>query len=187
MTMKMISSIDLTLLSNYLLIILLLTIKPSKFMNPMHAKIILIVFIFISMFNFNFMSYNHMIPMIMFLILIGGLMIIFLYFTSFIGKFSPINIKNSILTYLNIIMFLFFMFFSYEKYVYFPWLINISRIMPLNNLYLESPKNMNNSLLTMYSINDGMSMLFILFFLLYSLYVIIKLCKSSGKTMRKMT
>nr|QES86267.1 NADH dehydrogenase subunit 6 [Diodontus polytylus] len=163
--------------SNYFYIPLLMSFSTLIFplmneeIHPLNLMIILIIYSlsFSLLINFN----NNIYPYILFLIMIGGMMIMFLYFTSLINneksKTSTFSIYSSILFIITFSMISFFKFNSKESLI-------------LINPY----KNLNSNSMSIYSEHLTETTSFLIYFLFFSMVMVIKLCKSTNLPLRKL-
>nr|WDE24471.1 NADH dehydrogenase subunit 6 [Psyllaephagus sp.] len=164
---------------------------PSFYKNihPLIFTIILMMFnIFISMNMSNF-SDSGWWSFILFMIIVGSMLVLFLYFTSFINNMimslKITFMKNFILKFFITLMMMMFLmknlfinlnfwtnlFFEIKK------LSNFS-----NNFYMIDPNNLSN----MYSYNMNYSTLLSVIYLLAALTFIVKMILINKFTLRKM-
>lgn len=154
-----------------ILILILLSI-PIKFNNfhPIKIILILIILTLIISLKINLIK-KSWINFFILLIIIGGLMVIFLYITSLnnnlLLKFNLINILKNLLKLFILIVFLIFIYKTYI--IYFnnqdSWNLNL-------NLFEE--KN-NFSIIKLFNINK-IPLIFIILYLYFSLICIINIC-----------
>nr|AZL93461.1 NADH dehydrogenase subunit 6 [Prosevania sp. ZJUH_2016031] len=142
-----------------IILISILLIPLTKFLiNPFYLSLTLLTFNFLVIFNMNMLINNFWFSYISFLILIGGLMILFMYFTSI----SP-NILHK--SYKKIWMILFFIL-----------------LMKLNHSHTYSPSiNSTNKIyffeFNQMSIYNNMNWYLSMFFICYLLIMLILVIK----------
>nr|AZL93449.1 NADH dehydrogenase subunit 6 [Pristaulacus sp. ZJUH_2016030] len=165
---------------------------PSKFLsnNPLFFTLNLFFYIiFLTLFmsiNFNSFWFSFT----LFLIMIGGMMILFLYFTSIspneffsISKFKIfiILIKLFYIIYLTLLFLFYFDFFTLIFSLNFYEITFLSMFFNFNYLINLNSFNLNPIFIKpIYKIS-----LFIIMFLLFSLITITKLCLNKNKPLRK--
>nr|YP_010845357.1 NADH dehydrogenase subunit 6 [Tetrastichus howardi]QXM14791.1 NADH dehydrogenase subunit 6 [Tetrastichus howardi] len=181
----MMMSIQLILLMILSIINLFINMCPSnnKIIHPIILSLILLLLLMSSSltielyYNMNWISY------LMFLIMIGGLMIIFLYFTSFIGNMKMSLKWNYIIMYpMKIILMFMFMFliFIYIKFNY-PWYFISMDISNYMNFY-----QIKFNTMYMYMYNKNYSLLICMIYLLIMLMFIVKICINKKISLRKL-
>nr|UVU30525.1 NADH deshydrogenase subunit 6 [Odontocolon albotibiale] len=149
---------------------LTILITPAKIfkLHPITMMLMLMLFTILMSMKMNFMFKSWM-PYILFLIMIGGLMIIFMYITSIANnELFTLNLKNITLLsfkYLIITMIMFFLlkmnFFNLMKMKSIFTIIMDEELINMNYMYMES-------------FND--SMYFLMNYLYYSLICIMNIC-----------
>nr|QES86261.1 NADH dehydrogenase subunit 6 [Diodontus minutus] len=153
----------------------------SKFTHPLNLMILLIIYtLSISLFiNFNsIFIYSY----ILFLIMIGGMMIMFLYFSSLINneksKTSNYTILSSLLIILSFILII-LMKFNYlnKSFILINDMLNPMEI--INSNYMFETENI-------YSYNLSEMTSFLIYFLFFSMIMVIKLCKKTNLPLRKL-
>nr|YP_010297279.1 NADH dehydrogenase subunit 6 [Lamennaisia nobilis]UML36895.1 NADH dehydrogenase subunit 6 [Lamennaisia sp.] len=165
---------------NMTIILLLINLIPShyKSFHPMILGSILMLFNIQLTMNLSIYLPKSWWSFISFLIIIGGLMILFLYFTSFINNMI-MNIKLIFLKnfFFKIIIFLMFIMMMFMKMKNFSiWYNNIEE-MNLNNQV--------NKIIYMYMYNMNFSILISIFYLLTSLTLLVKMLILNKYTLRK--
>nr|YP_010555018.1 NADH dehydrogenase subunit 6 [Ooencyrtus plautus]UYP50998.1 NADH dehydrogenase subunit 6 [Ooencyrtus plautus] len=165
---------------NISLILLIINIFPSsyKMLHPMILGSVLFLFNILMSFNLSLYLDNNWWSFISFLIIIGGLMILFLYFTSFINNMimsmKMIFWKNFMLKMVILILFIFMMMFYKNKFLI--WY----KFKEMNYLNLNFLKLL---LLYMYMMN--LMNLMSIFYLLLTLTLIVKMILMNKYTLRK--
>nr|YP_010934917.1 NADH dehydrogenase subunit 6 [Lamennaisia ambigua]WKV28910.1 NADH dehydrogenase subunit 6 [Lamennaisia ambigua] len=165
-------------LSTLLLMINLLPMHYNHF-HPLILGSILMIFNIMFSLNLSLYLYSSWWSFISFLIIIGGLMILFLYFTSFINNMimsiKLIFLKNYFFKILICLMFLMIMFYKFNEFsIWYNYIPQIYK----NKIY---------KILFMYMYNLNMSMMISIFYLLMSLTFLVKMLISNKFTLRKLT
>nr|AEV76944.1 NADH dehydrogenase subunit 6 [Camponotus vafer] len=172
---------------NYFLHLMFLFIMLLFLMNmnnhPIMIMIIILIYSSLICLNMSLWKSNYILSIFLFLMMISGLLIIFLYFSSLISNVQFKLKPNLIAIFLFMInsMFMFYIFkynntsimliYKYKFHENNPlMLINKSTFNYILNLY-EYPLN-NLTILSM-------------FYLLFSLFIIIKICSSKSISLRK--
>jgi len=161
-----------------LIIIFRFTIKNS---HPIFILIILILYRIITCLIISKWSQNFIYSIILFLIIIRGLLIIFLYFSSLISNeqnnlnFKPLIIVNFII---NLIFLIFFYTTKLNTYPIYTSIENI-KITYLNI-------NLFQNIIYIYSYPFNNLTLICIFYLLITLLIIIKICSIKNSSLRKL-
>nr|AIW06073.1 NADH dehydrogenase subunit 6 [Polyrhachis dives] len=147
--------------------------------HPTVIMIILLIYSLLTCLNMSLWKSNYIFSIILFLMMISGLLIIFLYFSSLISN-EQFNFKLSLLNLsfmiLNSFLFFFYFNFSINSYKY-----NFSEINPILKINLSKFYSILN--IFEYPLNN-MTILS-MFYLLISLFSIIKICSMKFFSMRK--
>lgn len=156
------------------LLIIIIIITPSKNITPPPIIIILIliIIIFIISIKINFINYNW-ISFILFLTIIGGLIIIYIYITSIANnELFFINLKLLLINLIKISPFwLIYIFLNLKN--------NEINIFILNNLEYYSIQKINFNLSifnNLYKENNNNITYFIIIYLYYTIIIIINIC-----------
>jgi len=153
------------------LLILIIIATPSKKIkfNPINFLLLLIIFTLILSLKINFLI-NSWRSYILFLIIIGGLIIIFIYITS---------LSNNEISYLNLKI-IYINFFKVFPLILIITLIFIFFInLEINNLFiwnLNYKKNYNSNFFEIFINFYNFNNLFIINYLFYRLICIINIC-----------
>lgn len=173
--------IKLIYLKFFLIIIIFLIfyIILSNYIHPIYLLISIIIYRGIICFLISAWSYNFIYSIILFLIIIRGILIIFLYFSSLISndqtKFS-INISIILRLLLNSIIFLSIIkYFNYPNYNFNEILI----IFQINN-------NIFNNIKYIFTYPFRNITIICILYLLLTLFTIIKICSIKSSTLRKL-
>nr|YP_010250553.1 NADH dehydrogenase subunit 6 [Cerceris quinquefasciata]QTV22621.1 NADH dehydrogenase subunit 6 [Cerceris quinquefasciata] len=137
--------------------------------------------IFMSMILYFYLQ-TSLFSLILFIIMIGGLMIIFLYFTSLINnEKSYLPLKLILFNFLLMIMIYLIMYLSFKDF-------NMT-IFNLNNEFINLEKlEKNNMMFTINSLylkNYFYFYLLTIFMLMISLFNIIKICSKKNSSLRR--
>nr|AEG25317.1 NADH dehydrogenase subunit 6 [Philotrypesis pilosa] len=176
----------INLMSMMLMINLIINSIPYQF-NKIHPLIMMLILFFLlimSSISLNIYFNNNWFSYIMFLMMIGGMMIIFMYFTSFISNMK-ISINWSMLINMPIkfiMMLMFLILFMKVKDTYFNWNNNYNEI---NSLIINYNINKINNIMYMYTYNKNFSTLICIIYLLICLTMIVKIMLFKTFTLRK--
>nr|YP_010031607.1 NADH dehydrogenase subunit 6 [Necremnus tutae]QOV03002.1 NADH dehydrogenase subunit 6 [Necremnus tutae] len=181
--MKIIMLISLSIIS------ILLNSIPShnKLIHPVIMGLILLNISILCSMNSSLTNNNHWFSYLMFLIIIGGMMIIFLYFTSFISNMKTSMkwsfIINIPLKFFFIIIFIIYFMFNFNKYLF--WLSEFSEIKSLMLNMKILMNNNNMQIMYMYMYNKNFSTIISMIYLLICLTFIVKMCINKKMMLRK--
>nr|YP_010981227.1 NADH dehydrogenase subunit 6 [Exoristobia philippinensis]WOE90357.1 NADH dehydrogenase subunit 6 [Exoristobia philippinensis] len=170
----------LFLFMNLSIILIIINSFPShyKLFHPLILGSILMLFNIITNLNISMYLNNNWWSYITFLVIVGGLMILFLYFTSFINNMitsiKMIFFKQMIFKFLIMMIFLILMFTNFNSYLI--WYNNILKF----NLYSKF-----NNLMYMYNYNLNLSLIISIFYLLMTLMLLVKMIILNKYTLRK--
>nr|AIX92141.1 NADH dehydrogenase subunit 6 [Monomachus antipodalis] len=168
------------------LIILLLNLKNF---HPLILGIFLLLMtIFISM-NLSFMKDMFWYTYLMFLVMVGGILVLFLYFASFSGNFKfSVNFKSYPILLMCVVLFKFLlemiMYDFYSFLLIFDSLKN-ETLSIFSLVSLEKIMNFNYSLM-MYIYPLNMMTLFTFMYLLLTLTGVVKMCMKYNFSLRKL-
>nr|YP_009735111.1 NADH dehydrogenase subunit 6 [Acropyga fuhrmanni]QBG38605.1 NADH dehydrogenase subunit 6 [Acropyga fuhrmanni] len=172
----------LNLLIIFNLLILLIFINMIN-LNPIMILINLITFSFLIALKISLWKSNFLYSIILFLIMISGLLIIFLYFSSLISNVK-IDFKFNKLLFLNFLL-NYMIFLALNNYLNLMNLklkkINFLEIYPI----LKFNEMSNQNILNFYTYPISNFTITSILFLLISLFMIIKICSSKSHTLRK--
>nr|YP_010872963.1 NADH dehydrogenase subunit 6 [Pheidole flavigaster]WGV34157.1 NADH dehydrogenase subunit 6 [Pheidole flavigaster] len=161
-------------------IMLILYILVTNYIHPIFILILIMIYSSIICLILSIWSFNFMYSIMLFLILISGMLIMFLYFTSLISndqtKFM-INLPLMLSFFFNVIIFLFLMKYFFNYPIYNSNETNLSFLMN-KNLFC-------NILHIFYYPYSNITMICILYLLL-TLFTIIKICSIKTSTLRKL-
>lgn len=174
--------LSLSILFLFLLIILLFFIFINiKFLHPIIIIIILFILSCLICLNMSLWKSNYIYSIILFLIIIRGLLIIFLYFSSLISN-EQINLKfnNFLLNSFTLNFLILLIFFINSIY-----LISINQnFSEINSLNLLNKKIFQN-ILNLYEYPVNNLTIITILYLLLSLFIIIKICSQKSLSLRK--
>lgn len=172
----------------YIIILLLIIILRILFIlsiNNLHPTPFILSLIFYAILiclNISIWSYNFIYSIILFLIIIRGILIIFLYFSSLISnEQNKFYINNYIIIrFLINIIILIYLLIIYFKFNYIKYLSK--EILSIN--IINIPSFINIIIIYKYPYNN-FTLLCILY-LLISLFTIIKICSIKSASLRKL-
>jgi len=167
---------------NYLIIFILIILFfiNIKSIHPIFLIIILIIYRFIICLLLSIQTFNYIFSIIFFLIIIRGLLIIFLYFTSLISNeqnkfnFSPFIIFNKIINLFILSTF----FINYFKY-YFYYSLELN-----NFTFINFP--LFNNIFNIFNYPFNNLTIIRIIYLLITLFSIIKICSIKSSSLRKL-
>lgn len=162
-----------------IIIFIIIYILITNYIHPIFLLILIIIYRGIICFIISSWSYNFIYSIILFLIIIRGILIIFLYFSRLISndqtKFT-INIPLILRFFINIIIFLYIIkYFNYPIYNF-----NEILISPLLN------NNIFNNIIHIFSYPYRNITIICILYLLLTLFTIIKICSVKTSTLRKL-
>lgn len=153
--------------------------------HPINIIIILLIYRIIICLNLSLWKSNFLYSIILFLIIIRGLLIIFLYFSSLISN-EKFNLKiNKFLIFifiLNIIIF----FYLNNQLNFINLFLKKFNFNETKNLTKLNEINFQN-ILNLYEYPFNNLTILSIFYLLISLFTIIKICSSKSISIRKIT
>nr|WPS67074.1 NADH dehydrogenase subunit 6 [Hyssopus sp. 1 HHL-2023a] len=188
--MKSLIFMKLMILISMSLFNILLNSLPShnKNMHPILMSLILLSLSTLSSMNISILNDNHWFSYLMFLIIIGGLMIIFLYFTSFINNMKMTMKLNylTIFPFKMLLMMIFIMMLFIYMNKYFMWFNNFLEINNFKMLMKNMNFFINNQSLYLYLFNKNFTTIISMIYLLMCLTFIVKFCMNKKLMLRKM-
>nr|ALO64590.1 NADH dehydrogenase subunit 6 [Andrena nitida] len=161
----------------FLVLLMMIMVISSTLMNLIHPLMLILILVMYTIMNLLLMFIFTTLSMYMYMIfisIVGGMMIMFLYFTSMINNYpSKIKLNETIMiTYLIIITLL-----TLIMYMYIPdhseFILNNK--LNMNNIFIYKIYLYPMSLMTMITTLN----------LLYCLYLTIKMCSSKYVPLRK--
>lgn len=183
----------LNILFFFLILLLLLNIKN----NPVSIIIIILLYRSLICLNISIWKINYILSIFLFLIIIRGLLIIFLYFSRLISN-EQSKIKPNLLLFILIIYII--------NVISLLYLLNYNISYNLNYTSISSPnlfifiykykfherftiyqinKSTFNNILNLYEYPTNNLTILSIFYLLFSLFIIIKICSSKSSSLRK--
>lgn len=183
----MIKNLDLNILISLILLVLLRLISilfNNNLIHPINIILILIIFRTIICLNLSIWQSNYIYSIILFLIIIRGLLIIFLYFTRLISneqtnfKFKNLLIISSILNLFLIINLIFIKNFYHPNLIF---IYNYNETHPLKSINKIKFQN----ILNLYEYPYNNFTILSIFYLLIALFTIIKICSIKSSSLRK--
>lgn len=176
----------ITTYSNYflhfLLIIIILFLLSNISNHPIIIIIILLIYRSLICLNICLWKSNYIISIFLFLIIIRGLLIIFLYFSRLISN-EQLKIK---VNFYLIILFLINITFSYYLIKFNPLNLFIYKYKFHENYPILHINKINfNNILNLYEYPINNLTILSIFYLLFSLFCIIKICSFKYISLRK--
>ena len=162
----------------------------NKNIHPLLIGITLLLLSIINSINLNIFINNHWYSYLMFLIIIGGILILFLYFTRFIinikfklkwNYLKTIPIKSSIIILFLIILFIYN--FNNINFSFFEFNENINLHKNFNNNLIY--RNNLKSIIYLYNNPIRILTLLLIIYLFFCLTLIVKFCLIKKKNIRK--
>jgi len=174
------------ILINFFIVIILISIiyfLSTNIINihPIIIIIILLFYSFIICLNISTWKSNYIYSIILFLIIIRGILIIFLYFSRLISNEQNIFKFNKFLFisfYLNLIILFTLIYYTLNIYIFKYNFTEIKIIPKLNKIFFQNILNLYE-----YPINNLTIRSII--YLLISLFTIIKICSLKSISLRK--
>lgn len=166
-----------------IIILIILFTLTTRYLHPTPLILTLIIYTIIISLNLSVWSYNFIYSIILFLIIISGILIIFLYFSSLISneqnKFS--TNKYIFIRFLINIFILIYLLLTYFKFNYIKYFFK--EILTIN--IINTPPFINITIIYKYPYNNFT--LLCMLYLLISLFTIIKICSIKSISLRKLT
>nr|YP_010555738.1 NADH dehydrogenase subunit 6 [Eupelmus anpingensis]UYR45767.1 NADH dehydrogenase subunit 6 [Eupelmus anpingensis] len=153
--------------------------------HPLFYGIILFLYTLFTLINMSLNFLNNWFSYITFLILIGGLMIIFLYFTSFISNMK-ISMKWSFLKMIPFKNFMFILFIIINLIFNFNQFMSPMKINEMNSYNFMILNLKENYFFSFIFIkNKNLNIIMCMIYLLICLTFIVKICIIKKFTLRK--
>jgi len=169
-----------------IIILILIFIANNIYSHPIINIILIIIYRILITLNISIWKINFIYSIILFLIIIRGLLIIFLYFSRLISNeqitFILNNNKLFLLTIILNIIFLIFNIINKKIYYFNP----IYQTRETNLLNKINEKIFNN-ILNLYTYPYNNLTIICIIFLLISLFTIIKISSIKSKSLRKIS
>nr|YP_011004822.1 NADH dehydrogenase subunit 6 [Leptomastidea bifasciata]WPT46963.1 NADH dehydrogenase subunit 6 [Leptomastidea bifasciata] len=168
---------------------ILINSMPSlnKMLHPIIMSLMLLLFSMFTSMNLSIYFNNQWISFITFLIIIGGLMILFLYFNSFISNMMiSLNLnsfKKTLIKCIYMIM-IFLLLITYLK-KYLIWYNNFNEIKTLKDLISLNELKIKNNMIFLFIYNLKFNIMISILYLLTSLTLIVKMILINKFTLRK--
>nr|AYE84596.1 NADH dehydrogenase subunit 6 [Encarsia obtusiclava] len=158
----------------------------NKFTHPTFMGCMLIMFSMILSLNLSMYFQNHWFSYIMFLTIISGMMILFMYFISFINNmkmlfkmssyFNMILINTILMTTFSIMM-----YFMNKNFMWF----NFNEIKSIYYLMIKNLMNNYMKINFFYNYNKNFSTMISMIYLFFCLTMIVKICMMNKYSLRK--
>nr|ACH81773.1 NADH dehydrogenase subunit 6 [Nasonia longicornis]UVN15309.1 NADH dehydrogenase subunit 6 [Nasonia longicornis] len=177
--MKTIITLQVYFIILMIFISMLVISMPSyNNIHPLFFSLLLLIYTISNSVNISVLNYTHWFSYIMFLIMIGGMMIIFLYFTSFINNVKmKINWMNLSSLFLKLTMLIMIIMIMLSNNILLPWNNTNMEMMLTNSIY--------NNINYMFMYNKNISMIISMLYLLLCLTMIVKITINNKITLRK--
>nr|AZL93253.1 NADH dehydrogenase subunit 6 [Gasteruption tournieri] len=191
-----------TILEEMMLMILLMNLIPTMIMlnlistpkkmfsnNPLMMNMILCMLTLMYSLHMSMLNSSFWFSMITFLMMIGGLLILFLYFTSIApNEFNNMSMNTLMSMFMKLIMILLILFMIIKIYMINDYMI-INPWKNSNNIMYNMMNKMNYIFSSNFIYNYPIYKitLMVIIYLFYTLFIINKLCLNSKKPMRKYT
>lgn len=182
----MIINIQVLLFTLIFLILIILFLILTQYTHPITLIFFIIIYTILICLNISIWKKNYLYSIILFLIIIRGLLIIFLYFASLISNEQFFfSIKNSYFFYLSIFILNLWISF-YLFLINNNFLNNHFFYIFKESLNLNSINNINfKNILNLYEYPYNNLTILCIFYLLITLFSIIKICSFKFFTFRK--
>nr|YP_010872885.1 NADH dehydrogenase subunit 6 [Pheidole yeensis]WGV34079.1 NADH dehydrogenase subunit 6 [Pheidole yeensis] len=164
----------------FTIILLIIYMLVINFIHPIFIFILVMIYSSIISIMMSIWSNNFLYSIMLFLIMISGMLIMFLYFSSLISndqtKFK-FNLPLMLSFFLNIIilMYLFKYIFKYPIY-------NFNEM----SMYFLLNTNLYNNIIHIFSHPYTNITMICILYLLLTLFTIIKICSTKSSTLRKL-
>lgn len=162
-----------------IIIFSILYILVTNYLHPIYLLILIIIYTRIICLLISTWSYNFIYSIILFLIIIRGILIIFLYFSSLISNDQTKFLINPLLMlrlFLNVIILLYI-----NKYFNYP-IYNFNEILTSSQIN----NNIFNNIIYIFSYPYSNITIICILYLLLTLFTIIKICSIKTSTLRKL-
>nr|AWN56229.1 NADH dehydrogenase subunit 6 [Dorymyrmex brunneus] len=174
----------MSLFMYFMILSILFLISMNMRSHPMIPMILIILYSIMMSFYISLWKINFMYSIMMFMIMISGLLIIFLYFSSLISNEQMTLNPNKLLTLTFLLSFLtFFMNLYYSK----NYLFNLLNLSKENAPLMHINEKMFSNILNLYTYPFNNITIICMLFLLMSLFTIIKMSSMKSKPMRKIS
>nr|YP_009565388.1 NADH dehydrogenase subunit 6 [Encyrtus infelix]QBA96090.1 NADH dehydrogenase subunit 6 [Encyrtus infelix]QBA96103.1 NADH dehydrogenase subunit 6 [Encyrtus infelix] len=170
-----------------LMIILSLINSNPLMMNPLIMNMYFMLYSIFSSMKLSQSSNQPWGSIFTFLIMVGGLMILFMYFISFvsniINEMNLFKFKILLSKMLISLMILTLMIMNIEKFLL--WTNSYIEISTYNNMNKMNLLNFNSSIMYMYMYNKNYSLMLALLYLINALTLTVKMIMKKKNTLRK--
>nr|QNV12031.1 NADH dehydrogenase subunit 6 [Lasius niger] len=174
------------ILMNFFMIMMLISIMYFLTTNIMHMHpiiimITLLIYSFMICLNMSMWKSNYIYSIMLFLIMISGMLIIFLYFSSLISNEQNILKFNKFLLssfFLNLMILFTFISYNSNIYIFKYNFFETKMISKLNEMNFQNILNLYEYPMNNLTISSMM-------YLLISLFTIIKICSLKSMSLRK--
>nr|WNV65532.1 NADH dehydrogenase subunit 6 [Cyanopterus ninghais] len=171
------------------LIMIMIMILPSNlyYFHPLTMGLLLILYVIIITFKMNFILNNYWYSYILFLVMVGGLMILFMYFTSLMNnELFYFKLKYNIFHMMKLMIYSFFFIYMILSNNYLNYILNMNYFEMKNfNYFFEfNSNNMYKNLMMDFSLSMNLYMIIYLFLMMVSVVII---CNKTKIPLRQMS
>lgn len=182
----MLKTYTLPLFLTICLILILIFMANNIYSHPIINIITIIIYRVLITLNISLWKINFIYSIILFLIIIRGLLIIFLYFSSLISNEQiTLLLNNNKLFLITIILnIIFFIYYILNKKIYY---FNIIYLTKESNPLFKINEKIFKNILSLYTYPFNNLTIICIIFLLISLFTIIKISSLKSKPLRKIS
>lgn len=161
-----------------------------KNINPLLIGLILLLFSILISLNLIYFRFNSWFSFLIYLIIVGGVLILFLYFNRFIINIKILFKWKYIIIFILKLFLLVFLLINFYNLNLLDLNLFFNNFNEINSYYLNMINNINyrNNLiqfLFLYNLPNNFIILFILIYLFFLLTTIVKIILFKKKTVRK--
>lgn len=165
----------------WLLLLFIILIFIYFIIHPIIITLFLVIYTILISINISLWKTNYIFSIILFLIIIRGLMIIFIYFSSLISNEKTIFINLNLLA--SILLFIIILALSIKFSCSYLLKFTYIETNPLTKLNFK----LFNNILSLYIYPNNYITLLRILFLLLCFFLIVKICSFRSLPMRKLT
>nr|QHN89252.1 NADH dehydrogenase subunit 6 [Tapinoma melanocephalum] len=165
-----------------IILMILMNISLNLNAHPVFTMILIIIYSIMVNLNMSLWTLNFMYSIMLFLIMISGLLIIFLYFSSLISN-EQMNIQWNKKIYSSLFLNIMYMMIIFMLFKLF--INNLIYISNENNSIYKINNKLFENILNLYIYPFNMITIASMFFLLITMFIIIKMTNMKIKPLRK--
>nr|QBG38592.1 NADH dehydrogenase subunit 6 [Acropyga donisthorpei] len=173
------------MITTSLLIILFMQMINMMNFNPIMIMINMLMYSLLTCMYISEWKSNFLYSIILFLIMISGLLIIFLYFSSLISN-EQMNFKINKLLFFNLILNIIIFYILNSIFNFLPFSMKKFNFSEITLIYKFNEMNYQN-ILNLYEYPYSNLTIISMLYLLISLFMIIKICSIKSSTLRKIS